>query len=91
MADQLDLKLVLEANGVADAGQVCQQLSEHGVTTLQHFATLSKESLLEWAIYDRYAYVRDHALPHARKLLASREDLFTIKQQLLVRACIHYM
>ena len=46
-ADQLDLlKLFLESNGVEDPGRVCQQMHEHGVTTLTKFAELSVEKLV---------------------------------------------
>ena len=48
--DQVDLKLLLEANRVEDAGPVCQQLHEHGVTTFSQFAELSERTLVEWGI-----------------------------------------
>lgn len=86
MADQLELKLVLEANDMRDIGRLCQQLSEHGVSTLGQFTELSEERLAEWGIRD-YRAVRNCALRHARKLSRnSTQDLATIKQQLLVRA-----
>ena len=88
MTDQLELKLVLEANDVRDIGRLCQQLSEHGVSTLGQFTELSEERLAEWGIRD-YRAVRNCALRHARKLRDSTKDLATIKQQLLVRACMH--
>ena len=89
MADQLDLKLVLEANVVKDAGQICQQLYEHGgVRTLEQFASLRKETLREWGIDDYY--VCDSALCHAQELMTiSAQDLPSIKQNLLVRARMH--
>ena len=98
-ADQLDLlKLLLEANHVRDPGRVCQQLHEHGVTTLTRFAELSEETLREWNIDDiKYMYVSgygnvDDALSHAQRLLVdSSHDLAAIRQQLLVRARMHYM
>ena len=94
MAEQLDLKLVLEANEVKDAGGLCQQLYEHGVTALNQFATLSNERLRDWGIVDYddcgYDNVCDRALPHAQELLRnSTHDLTTIKQQLLVRVRMH--
>ena len=90
-ADQLDLKLLLEANNVEDAGRQCQQLYEHGVTTLSQFAALSAETLVEWDIaYHTYNNVCYLALPHAQELLRnSPSDLAAIKQQLLVRARMH--
>ena len=88
-ADQLDLlKLLLQVNGVRDPGQVCQQLHEHGVTTLTRFAELSWGTLREWGINDWYVY--GNAIPHARRLLRdSSHDLAAIRQQLLVRARMH--
>ena len=90
-ADRLDLlKLLLEANDVGDPGRVYQQLHEHGVTTLTRFAELSEGTLREWHIDDSRVYNR--ALPHARRLLRdSSHDLAAIRQQLLVRARMHYM
>ena len=90
-ADQLDLlKLLLEANEVRDRGPVCQQLHEHGVTTLTRFAELSVETLREWDIDDYY--VRNYALPHAQRLQRdSSHDIAAIRQQLLVSARMHYM
>ena len=92
--DQLDfLKLFLEANGVRDPVRVCQQLFEHGVTTLTEFAELSLETLQnKWRITDWY--VCNRALPRAQALLAdSSHDIAAIRQplQLLVRARMHYM
>ena len=91
-ADQLDLKLLLEANEVKDPGRVCQQLREHGVTTFSQFAALSEETLLVWGIADGYYdYVCYYALSHAQKLLRNSPlDLAAIRQQLLVRARMHY-
>ena len=90
--DQVDFKLFLEGNGVKDPGRACQQLHEHGVTTLTQFAELSVETLREWDINDYYCVV-NLALPHAKQLLRdSSHDLVAIKQQqLLVRARMHYM
>ena len=90
-ADQLDLfELLLEANRVEDPGRVCQQLHEHGMTTLTRFAELSVGTLRKWDIDDYY--VRNYALPHAQRLLRdSSHDLAAIRQQLLVRARMHYM
>ena len=89
-SDQLDLRLLLEVNGVKDPGRVCRQLHQHGVTTLTRFAELSVETLREWDIVD--FYVRNRALPHAQRLLRdSSHDLAAIRQQLLVRARMHYM
>ena len=91
--DQVDLKLFLEGNGVKDRARVCQQLHEHGVTTISLFAELSVETLLEWGIAtDKYDNVCYFALPHAQRLLRdSSHDLAAIRQQLLVRARMHYM
>ena len=84
MAHQLDLKLVLEAIGVNNAGQVCQQLySAHGVSTLQQSAALS-----EWNIADRH--LRSYVLTRARELMTSTQDFATLEQQLLVRSRMHY-
>ena len=91
--DQVDFKLFLEANGVEDAGRVCQQLHEHGVTTLTRFAELSMETLLKWGIATRkYDPVCRYALPDAQALqVDSSHDLAAIRQQLLVRVRMHYM
>ena len=90
-AAQLDLlKLLLEVSKVKDPGRVCQQLHKHGVTTITKFAELSVETLREWGIANWY-HVYTYALPHARKLLVdSSHDLLAIRQQLLVRARMHY-
>ena len=90
-ADQMDLlKLLLEANRVRDPGRVCQQLHQHGVTTSKEFAELSVGTLCEWGIYDND--VCYYALPEAQELLRnSSPDLAAIRQQLLVRARMHYM
>ena len=87
-ADQLDL-LKLEANYVGDLGRVCQQLHEHGVTTLTRFDELSKGTLHEWHIYDTRVY--DYALPYPQVLLDSSHDLAAIRQELMVRVHLHYM
>ena len=93
LADQLDLlELLLEVNRVSDRGRVCQQLQEHGVTTLTRFAELSVhvETLREWRITDYHVY--SWALYHAQQLLrVSSHDLAAIRQQLLVRARMHYI
>ena len=90
-ADHLDLKLFLEANRVEDAGRRCQQLNEHGVTTLNEFAALNNKRLFEWGIADHERdYVCTSALPRAQELLQnSPRDLAVVKQQLLVRARMH--
>ena len=94
-ADQLDLlRLLLEVNRVKDAGRVCDQLHEHGVTTLAEFAELSVETLRKWGIatnnlYDSVSY---YARSHAQRLLRdSSRDFAAIRQQLLVRSRMHYM
>ena len=92
--DHVDLKLLLEANAVEDAGRVCQQLHEHGVTTLTRFAELSEGTLREWGIvtYDFFDRVSYYALPYAQQLLEdSSHNLAAIRQQLLVRVRMHYM
>ena len=91
--DQLNLKLLLEANAVEDPGRVCQQLYEHGVTTLTQFAELNVETLVEWGIaYDKYEDMCYGALPDAQALLRdSSHDFAAIRQQLLVRARMHCM
>ena len=90
--DQVDFKLFLEGNGVKDPGRVCQRLSEHGVTaTISQFAELSRETLVEWGIASNNP-VCTRALPHAQRLLVdSSHNLAAIRQQLLVRARMHYM
>ena len=92
--DQLDLKLFLEADDVRDPVLVYQQLYEHGVTTITEFAELSVETLLEWNIANsEYDTVCLYALPHARRLLVDScsHDLAAIRQELMVRARMHYM
>ena len=94
-ADQLDLlKLLLEVNYVKNPGRVCQQLHVHGVTTLTQFAELSVEMLVLWGIatysyHDRVSYYA-HSLAQ-RLLRDSSHDFAAIRQQLLVRARLHYM
>ena len=95
-AEQLDLlKVLLKVNFVEDPGRRCQQLYEHGVTTLSQFAELSVETLVKWGIADNeYGSVCIRALPHAQALLRDSShdlELATIKQQLLVRARMHYI
>ena len=86
MAEQLDMRLVLEANAVKDAGLVCDLLSEHGVRTVEQFSAVVKESLDEWGIDD--LNVHCYALPDAqsftRELATSPHHLSTVKQQFLV-------
>ena len=86
MAEQLDVRLVLEANLVRDAGQVCDQLSKHGVRTVHQFAALTKERLSEWGINDHFVYY--NALSAAQslthELATSPHTLSTVKQRLLV-------
>ena len=87
MAEQLDLRLLLEANNyVEDAGRVCDLLSEHGVRTVEEFSALSEERLREWDIKERNVY--RYALPKAQsltdELATSPHRLPTVKQQLLV-------
>ena len=87
MAEQIDVRLVLETNFVRDAGRWCDLLSEHGVRTVQQFNAVTKERLREWGINDWY--VCNKALPAAqsltRELATSPHRLSTVKQQLLVR------
>ena len=86
MDEQLDLGLVLEGNGVRDAGRVCDLLSEHGVRTVEQFSALSEERLRQWRIDDDCVY--DYALREAqsltRELATSPHTLSTVKQRLLV-------
>ena len=92
--DQLDLELLLEASKVWDPRRACQRLYEHGVTTLTQLAELSVETLVEWRIdTGKLGNVCNRVLPHARRLLVdcSSHDLAAIRQQLLVRARMHYM
>ena len=87
MAGQLAVKLLLEANGVGDAERYCQLLSGHGVETIKQFADLTWVRLRQWGIND--VGVRSTALDHAKRLMTSPRDVGTVKQQLLVRACMH--
>ena len=86
MAEQIDVRLVLETNEVEDAGRVCDLLSKRGVRTIQQFSALTEERLLEWGIDDSDVY--DEALEDAQslthKLASSPRTLSTVKQQLLV-------
>ena len=86
MAEQLDVRLVLETNYVRDAGRVCDLLSKHSVRTVQQFSALTEERLREWGIDYRRVY--DYALPKARsltdELATSPHTLSTVKQDLLV-------
>ena len=86
MAEQLDVRLVLEANWVGDAGRVCDLLSEHGVRTVQQLSALTEDRLREWGINDSAVY--RWALPDAQslthELATSPHTLYTLKQRLLV-------
>ena len=86
MAEQLDLRLVLETSEVDNAGRVCDLLSEHGVRTVEQFSAMTKERLREWGINADWHY--DSALRKAqsltRELATSPHTLSTLKQQLLV-------
>ena len=86
MAEQIDVRLVLETNYVEDAGRVCDLLSAHGVRTVQQFSALTEERLREWGIDNSDVY--DYALPRAQslthELATSPHTLSTVKQQLLV-------
>ena len=84
MAGHLDLKLVLEANSVRDVARWSQKLGRHGISTLGQLAALSEERLREWGIEDYGVCYR--ALRNAQELVASPQDLATMKQELLVRA-----
>ena len=87
MAGQLAVRLVLEVNEVMDAGRWCQLLSRHDVETIEQFAALTSERMIEWGINDyRVLYT---ALLHAQELMTSSHDVGTIKQHLLVRAYMH--
>ena len=83
MAEQLDVRLVLEANYVRDAGRMCDLLSKHGVRTVQQFSALTEERLREWGI-DEYSYALPRAQSLTDKLATSPHTLPTVKQQLLV-------
>ena len=87
--DQVDFKLFLEANGV----RVSQKLYEHGVTTITELAKLSRQTLEEWHLAERRCeneYTR--ALSNAQRLQRdSSRDLSAIRQELLVRARMHYV
>ena len=86
MAEPLDVRLVLEANRVEDAGRVCDLLSQIGVRTIEQFSAVTEERLLEWGIDD--SDVHDYALLAAQaltqELVTSPQSLSTVKQQLLV-------
>jgi len=86
MAEQLDVRLVLEANGAKNAGRVCGLLSEHDVRTVEQFSALSKERLREWGINERnvYRYALRNAQSLTDELATSPHTLSTVKQQLLV-------
>ena len=87
--DQVDFKLFLEANGV----RVSQKLYEHGVTTITELAKLSRQTLEEWdLVKHRYENKYTRALSNAQRLLRdSSHDLAAIRQELLVRARMHYV
>ena len=85
----MNVRLVLEANEVKDAGQVCDLLSEHGVRNIQQFSAMTKERLREWGINNSFVY--HYALPAAQSLTHklttsphTLDQLSTLKQQLLV-------
>ena len=86
MAEQLDVRLVLEANEVRDAGRVCDLLSQHDVSTVKQFSGLTEERLREWGIddYDVKYRVLPKAQSLTRELATSPHTLSTVKQQLLV-------
>ena len=85
-AEQIDVKLFLESNGVEDYGRLCDLLSKHGIGTVEQFSALAGERLLEWGIRDYRVHI--YALPRAQTLtqalVSSPQNLFTVKQQLLV-------
>ena len=87
--DQVDFKLFLEANGI----RVSQKLYEHGVTTITELAKLSRQTLEEWDLANDWSeneYTR--ALSNAQRLLrVSPHDLAAIRQEVLVRARMHYV
>ena len=83
MAKQLDLRLVLEASGVKDAGRVCDLLSKHGVRTVQQFSAKTKERLRDYDSNVRVYALRD-AQSLTRELATSPHTLSTLKQRLLV-------
>ena len=86
MAEQLDVRLVLETNYVEEAGRVCDLLSQLGVKTVQQFSTMTEKRLLEWGIddYNVYHFARHEAQSLTRELATSPHTLPTVKQQLLV-------
>ena len=86
MAEQLDVRLVLEANEVEDAGRVCDLLSARGVRTVEQFSAMTKERLREWGInnYRVYSWALDDAQSLTDELATSSHTLATVKQQLLV-------
>ena len=86
MAEQLNVRLVLETNRVRDAGRVCDLLSKRGVRTVQQFSALTEKRLREWGINNLYVYysaLRD-AQSLTRELATNPHTLSTVKQQLLV-------
>ena len=92
--DQVDFELFLEANGV----RVSQKLYEHGVTTITELAKLSRQTLEEWDLVEKsnnlikFDNGYTWALSNAQRLLRdSSHDLAAIRQELLVRARMHYM
>ena len=86
MAEQLDLRVVLEANQVKYAGQVCDLLSALGVRTVEQFSAMTKERLREWGIndYHVYSWALDDAQSLTDEQVTSPHRLSTVKQQLLV-------
>ena len=84
--DQVDFELFLEVNNV----RVSQKLYEHGVTTITELAKLSRQTLEEWDLAERYDNKYAGALSDAQRLLRdSSHDLAAIRQELLVRARMH--
>ena len=86
MAEQLDLRVVLEANRVKDTGRVCDLLSARGVRTVEQFSAMTKEWLEEWGINDYHVYSWAHgdAQSLTDEQATSPHRLSTLKQQLLV-------
>ena len=87
--DQVDFKLFLESNGV----RVSQKLYKHGVTTITELAKLSRQTLEEWHLAGSwFENEYTEALYNAQRLLRdSSHDLSAIRQELLVRARMHYV
>ena len=86
MAEQIDVRLVLEANRVWDAQRVGDLLLEHDVRTVEQFSALSEERLREWDIHSSNVYraALRNAQSLTHELATSPHTLSTVKQQLLV-------